>query len=1229
MPLCLFCTECAGVDRSQMQMKEFDITRISLEGTHLVEANAGTGKTYALSGLFLRLILEKDCSPGEILVVTYTRAATQELRDRIAQMLRQAIAYISKSAPVPRSVESVLRRQRDPDHARETLIRALRDLDEAAIFTIHGFCQRFLEENAFETGSLFDTELLTNEEALDEEIVDDFWRNHICTAEPELVDYLFSQKWDIKRFFQSLSAGLRHPYIRIIPTAKDHPGLPALKDYRKTIEALRKQWPEARAAVGSLLMDPGIKGNIYGVVGKGRPSPRQLKVAVIVAAMDQFLAMDRPLFPPIPEIEKLSADKLAASMRKGYPPPVHQIFSSCARLWQQKNLLMEEMGKKLTFLKRDLFHYILKERTERKGKRNVRGYQDLLMDSFSALKQKGSERVLTAVRARYRAALIDEFQDTDPIQFRIFDGIFGKGNVPLFYIGDPKQAIYGFRGADVVTYMEAARAVPETATLRMNWRSEPNLVEAVNNLFSGIDRPFVYPEIGYTPSAAAEERRSRPLRMTGGAGAPLRMCLLRHPRGEDSSSPLAKKKAWPSILKFVAREVARLVDLGRSRKALLGDEPLSERHIAVLVRKNSEARMVQECLREVKIPSVLYNAGNIFETVEAREIGVILQAIAEPRNEDHMRAALTTDTMGVEGAEMETLSLQESGWEHRMLDFREYHRIWEEQGFIPLFRRLLAREKVRQRLLAFSDGERRLTNILHLGELLHGAALEERLGMKGLVTWLFRRIEDRLNGGDEQLLKLETDEEAVKIVTIHKSKGLEYPVVFCPSLWDGGQRRGEDIIYHDPDNNRQLTLDLGSEGKERYKRVAEDEELSENLRLLYVALTRAQHRCYVVWGWIKDAEKSPLAYILHRSHCDGENTLSEHSKQASRILGGEQIEKDLFRLEKNSKGTIAVETLQTAAWPLSEKPSKKASSLFGRDFGRSLQRDWKITSFSSLSSGHKVEADLPDYDASFPGEPSEKTEEPEPERESAVDMFAFPKGARAGTCLHDILERVDFMAAHHPDARNLIAEKLHSYGFEEKWVDTVHELVQRVLAVPLHPGEPDLVLRNIGPKDRLHELEFLYPVKRITPNSLEKCFRVHGGPHLADGVPEEMGRLVFSPVKGFLKGFIDLVFHWKGKFYLVDWKSNFLGHRIQDYGPDGLRTAMAEGHYVLQYHLYVLALDRYLKMRSPGYRYEDFFGGIFYLFLRGMDPVRGSDFGIFRDKPSPALVAAMGEMLIG
>jgi len=494
--------------------------------------------------------------------------------------------------------------------------------------------------------------------------------------------------------------------------------------------------------------------------------------------------------------------------------------------------------------------------------------------------------------------------------------------------------------------------------------------------------------------------------------------------------------------------------------------------------------------------------------------------------------------------------------------------------------------------------------MLHLGEILHRAMLEERLGMNGLLTWLFRKIEDHSQGGDEQLLRLETDEEAVKIVTIHKSKGLEYPVVFCPSLWDGGGGMGNEVIYHDPDNDLQLTMDLGSRDKENHAALAREESLAENLRLLYVALTRAQHRCYVVWGRIKDTETSALAYVLHGRHSgDG-----------------------LSLLVKDSGGAIAVEDLQTTQWPLCTKPSARVSSLGGRIFATRIPRDWKISSFSSLSSGQKLDADIPDYDFSVPREPSGDVEMDESVIDSASGIFTFPKGARAGTCLHDILEHLDFTQEH--GARDLIAAKLRGYGFEDKWVDTIHDMVQKVLSVPLDPLDPDLMFRKIRAKDRLHELEFVFPLRSIGPDVLKKLFPAHGGPNLADDVPQEIGRLHFSPVRGFLKGFMDLVFHWRGKFYLVDWKSNFLGYRIEDYGPDGLRQAMEEGQYALQYHLYTLALDQYLKMRLAGYRYEKVFGGVFYVFLRGVDPVRGMDFGIFRDRPSQDLVNAMREALI-
>lgn len=1213
-------------------MKEFDISRISLEGTHLVEANAGTGKTYALSGIFLRLLLERDLSPGEILVVTYTRAATQELRDRIRKVIRQALDYLSGKPDVDSFIERVVNGQQDPARSLDTLTRALRDLDEAAIFTIHGFCQRLLQENAFETGSLFDVELTTREQELDQEIVEDFWRTHIYTAEPEFVHYLISKKWSTEYLLRVLGPGLKHPEIHVIPLMKS-PRLRTLGQYRKTLDLLRKMWPDARDDVRAMLMDPGISGTVYGVTTTkgGRPSPRELKIDAVVAAMNQFLNALHPLFPPISGIEKLSSGKLAASMKKGFPPLEHELFDCCERLWEQKDALTGEMDETLTSLKGRFFHYILKERAKRKTLKNIRAYQDLLMDSLSALKQRGKERFINAARFNYRAALIDEFQDTDPVQYRIFDTLFGRGRVPLFYIGDPKQAIYGFRGADVVTYMKAADAVPDASTLRMNWRSEPDLVRAVNTLFSGIERPFVYQEIGYAPSTAAEKKTPRTLRIEGGAGPPLRICLLHHPEGEDPAVPLAKKKAWPSILKFVAGEVAQLVDLGRTGKAFLGDEPLSERDIAVLVRTNREARLVQDALRQVNIPSVLYNAGDIFETREAREMGMILQAIVEPRQEGQIKAAFATDMLGMSGEEIQALSEQEDAWEQRIFDFREYQGIWEEQGFVPMFRQFLTREKVRVHLLAFPDGERRLTNILHLGEMLHRAVLEERLGLNGLVTWLFRRIEDPSQGRDEQLLRLETDEEAVKIVTIHKSKGLEYPVVFCPSLWDGGWGTGNEVIYHDPDNDLQLTMDLGSKEKENHAAIAREELLAENLRLLYVALTRAQQRCYVVWGRIKNAETSALAYVLHGRHCVDEQRAVDRARKALESRPWERIEDDLSRVEENSRGAIGVERLQTTKWPLSTKPSPQVSALCGRFFETQIPTDWKISSFSSLSSGQKLDADIPDYDSPSLREPFEEGEMDETEIAPVTGIFAFPKGARAGTCLHDILEHLEFTEEGEHAARHLITEKLRGYGFEDKWADTIYAMVQKVLSASLDPADPELKLRKIGAKDRLHELEFVFPLRRITPDVLKTIFGAHTGTNLDKGVPERIGRLHFSPVRGFLKGFMDLVFHWGGKFYLVDWKSNFLGHRIEDYGPDGLRQAMGEGNYYLQYHLYTLALDQYLRMRLPGYRYryKESFGGIFYLFLRGVDPGRGEDFGIFRDRPSPERVNAMREALIG
>ncbi|MFZ0451353.1 MAG: exodeoxyribonuclease V subunit beta [Desulfatiglandaceae bacterium] len=1209
--------------------KPFEISNIPLEGTHLVEANAGTGKTYALSGLFLRLILDEGLSPAEILVVTYTRAATQELRERIRKMIRDALASISRDLPVDPSLERLMARQRNKDSSLNALSKALRELDEAAIFTIHGFCQRLLQENAFETGSLFDVELITDEQSLHREIVEDFWRNHVYRAEPEFVHYLFEKKILPEKMLKTLGSALKHPHICVVPKITD-PRLNTLDDYRKTLGALKEMWPDTKEAVRMLLMDTGIKGHAYGVATSrnGTVPGRQLKINALIAGMDQFLALERPLFPPFSDIEKFSAGKLADSMKKGFLPPEHAVFDLCHRFLVQKNALLKEMDQYLISLKNRLFQYGLSERSDRKARLNVRAYDDLLTDTLSALEGQGKEAFMRAARSMYRAALIDEFQDTDTVQYRIFATLFGTGKTSLFFIGDPKQAIYGFRGADVVTYLKASDAVSERHTLLKNWRSEPGLVKAVNTVFSRIESPFVHPGIAYSPSEIHDNGESPLLRVEGDTAAQLRLWLVQTPEGEDSSTPLPKNRAWPVILGSLATETARLITLGREGKAFVGDEPLSEKHIAVLVRKNREARWVQDALARIKVQSVLFNAGDLFETREALEIERILQGVAEPNRSGGIRAALATDIMGLNGENIHGLSKDEDAWYEWIYAFREYHRIWEERGFTSMFRRLMAREKIRSRLLAFPDGERRLTNLLHLGEVLQRAALDGDLGINALVKWLSRRLEAPTREGEEHLLRLESDEAAVKIVTVHKSKGLEYPVVFCPFLWDGRWAGEKEVMYHDPDRDLKLTLDLGSEAFKSHEALAREEALAENLRLLYVAMTRAKHRCYVAWGRIKDAETSSLAYVLHSRDPGHGSHIVERTAEAFRSLSHEGLIADLKKLEQESGGSIEVSPLSADHRSIQEKILEKSETLQCRTFSGRIARDWKITSFSSLTSRRDSGVDLPDHDGLPADEGPSKRDREETAGEPVSGIFAFPKGAKAGTCLHDILERLDFREKQSAFIRELVTARLLAHGFESHWNETIGEMLKKVLSASLDPGDPGLKLLEIDQQDRLTELEFLFPLKRIAAGELKRLFSAHGGPELPHDLPEALGRLQFSPQRGFMKGFMDLVFRWNGRFYLVDWKSNFLGDRVADYGPIGLEKAMMEGQYFLQYHLYTLALDRYLRVRLPEYRYEDHFGGAYYIFLRGVEPGRGPEFGIFRDRPSPGLIDAMRKALI-
>jgi exodeoxyribonuclease V beta subunit len=1202
-------------DRSE-KLRSFDLLNSPLEGANLIEASAGTGKTFAITCLFLRLLLEKRLTVNDILVVTYTVAATEELRDRTRKKIREALEAFSRGDSKDSFLKGLVQKTKDAEDAASLLRAALRDFDEASIFTIHGFCQRTLHESAFESGSLFDTELEPEQETgLMEEIVQDFWRRQFYNAPVDFVSYALSKKMGPAYFLELLKKGMSHLDLKIIPEIKPV-GAIKVEPLYKAYEKMKKAWPMMRAEVEEKLGDPAL----YSEYGN--------KLSEYLAMMDAYADGGGPVFPLPEKFEKFTTAGLGKKTRKGKNTPRHPFFSLCDEVQKTAETLQRDMDRQILFLKGEIFRTLRDELPARKQSRNIQSFDDLLTRLRHSLEKAGGDELSEKIRKRYKAALIDEFQDTDPGQYAIFQNVFGKGGAILFLIGDPKQAIYSFRGADLFAYMKASGRVDSRYTLTRNWRSEPGLITAVNTVFSNGANPFLYLDIPFENAVPKEGKDHESLKVNGKAEPPFHLWFVDSNEAGDGGV-INKGVAYDLIPKAVAGEISRLILLGRKDKALFGSRPLREADIAVLTRTNNEAQLMQEALSALKIPSVLYSTGNLFDTHEAMEMSRLLEGIANPHDETAIRAALATEMMGVSGETIEELQRDEVGWEAWLGRFREYYEMWGKYGFIRMFRYFLLRETVRSRLLSLPNGERRLTNVLHLSEVLHQAAIEEKLGMIGLLKWLARQRDPGSPRLEEHQLRLESDANAVKIVTIHKSKGLEYPIVFCPFNWAKSKKDPKEVFtFHDEEDDWRLNLVLDPEGSQNRPSV-EKEELAENIRLLYVSLTRAKSRCYLVWGRFKDAETSSLSYILHPPGDSAENVVEEtgnHFKE----LEDDAIRKELETLARKSKGNILLSDMPKTPGKELSPAEKEEEKLAGRDFSGTILRDWQIASFSSLTSGLKEQADsfsyasmdLPDHDQTFLPEAPVLEEEP-------FSIFAFPRGAKAGSLLHEIFQVLDFKEGESSAVKKIVDGKLREYGFEKEWGQTVEKMIGRVLAASLQPGVNGLTLSRAGKKDRLTELEFYFPLQPINPKKLKKIFADYGGPGLPNEFPGRVEELDFSPARGFLKGFIDLVFQFQGRFYIVDWKSNFLGNRVEDYSRERMAREMDECIYLLQSNLYVLALHQYLKKRLPDYRYRDHFGGVFYIFLRGVDPQAGDEFGIYRDFPGEELVEALSKNLIG
>jgi len=1127
---------------------------------HLIEASAGTGKTFSIAMLVLRFIIEKEIPIKDILVVTFTKAATRELKERVRLRLQEVFIFLNKIDDQLSDIQlqTWLEQLPDKKQALKSVRLALTEIDQSAIFTIHGFCQRVLREYALESGQLFDIEVTNLLDELKATISQDYWRQQIYPLPLFEVAAISCQINNPQKLLDSIKGAT--PSTEIIPkmmTPADI--LEQLKTDLIKIKSLKEQIVLPLAQLAESEPKSFRKG-----------FAEQFKAMIYFFNEAQEGRWLNDFFNALPTLNEsallnaLNGSKYRGEAKKRAFYQTHQIPLT------EFNQLSDSIADLTLAFRYHFIEYLHTELEQRQLRQNIISQDDIILRLDKSLKADTNQKLRNALAEKYPIALIDEFQDTDSEQWFIFSTIFADKTHYLYLIGDPKQAIYKFRGADIYSYLNAKEHSSSHYTLATNYRSHPRLLTAINDLFN-IDNPFYLKEIPYIPVDAGIKDDVLYINNQA-AESFIFMDLEKNPNNEKTGY-WTSGKAKTAIRPAVVNEINLLL-----KQAFLQDQPLAPKDIAILVYSNEEAENYQQLLLSQGIPAICLNKTSVFHSAQAIKIYGILMAIAHPTEIKKLKTMLNIDWFALNNAQWLELFEQESQvdtWLWRLQNYREQ---WRKKGVMSMMRAFFENEGLQLNIIKQLRAERVLTNVLHLLELLQAAETNEKLSINQSLTYFEKSSQQSSN--ESQEIRLESDENAIQVITIHSAKGLEYPIVFCPDLWSPSRRMSNDLIaFHE---NQQLKADIGSAQFEQHLQQAKKEAEAENSRLLYVALTRAKYRCYCIWAnvrSVKIANESALNYILDTDDYPAKfKTLAAEKPESFQYLNmatETEIEID-YQAHKNK------ETLQA------------------RHYHRDFKSLWQMTSYSSLAHLSKPEQ--------IEEIPLDKAQEPELVQDTVELSEELPKGAHTGNVVHELLENHDFSKLADMDYLTQNTDFIKDqqkicehFGLQLETPELLNLLLQETVTTSLDNQDPLFYLANLTNQQCLKEMPFYFSAEHLSTEKINQALQ---------GCPAFLP-LESKQIKGQLTGFIDLICEYQGLYYVMDYKTNAL----ESYEVKSLTQAMYHHNYGLQYWLYSLVLHQYLSLRIADYDYEIHFGGVKYLFVRGMQHKQAAS-GVFIERPT-------------